>query len=174
MYTYDRHSLNKKHYKPADRQLLRAKPDRRSPKAVKAEAIVPGCPTRREQAATAFIPEGSGRPGYLAPATCKRGRREDGGGLPRSVRPRAPGWRGPADSVSTATSPPPGRPSGLRAAAAGARDQSRSSPRPQPAARPLPLRPSSPDSHPHGALVRGAPHAGSGRRPGPWATAPRH
>lgn len=43
----------------------------------------------------------------------------------------------------------------------------------EPAACPSP-RPSLPDSHPHRALVRGAPHAGGGRQPGPWASAPQN
>lgn len=148
------------------------KPGRRSPQAAKAEAIVPRVPTRRGRAATVFTPEGSGRPGDLAPRFRRPPANADGGGLPGSARPRAPGRRGPAASVSTATSPQPGRLSGLRTAAARARDHSRSSRRPQPAAHPQPHR-CSPDGHPHRALVRGAPHAGGGRQPGSWASAPQ-
>lgn len=173
MYTYDRHSLNKKHYKPAERQLLRAKPDRRSPRAVKAEAIVPGCPTRREQAATAFIPEGSGRPGYLAP--CSRrppanavgartagvspgasDRARQAGGDPLTQFPQPPAPRQAVPRVSAPRRPVPGTRAGPRRALS-----------PQPARCRC--------DRPHLTATRtelssGAPHmlaAGDSRAPGP-------
>lgn len=124
---------NKTHYNPAERQLLQAKPDRRSSKAVKAEAIVPGCRTQRERAATAFIPEGSGRPGYLAPRSRRppanavgartagvspaaSGRARQAGGDPLTQFPQPLAPRQAVPRVSAPRRPVPGTRAGPRRA----------------------------------------------------------
>lgn len=122
-------------------------------------------PTGHRSPRAGARPGGVSAPGDPAPRSRRPPANAAGVGT-AGLSPRASGRACQAGGDPLPQFPPPGRPSGPR-------HPSRSRPRPQPAALPPPPRPSSPDSHPHRALVRGAPHAGGGRRPGSGASAPR-
>ncbi|XP_048958229.1 basic salivary proline-rich protein 4-like isoform X1 [Canis lupus dingo] len=156
----------KSHHSAASRQLLRATGTaaRPSPRAAPPEAIVPRARGRRGRAPTASPREESGRRGDPAsrgrplPANAARPR---AAGSPRERRPA--GDPQPQRSQPPAASRPPPQGSASPQRPPATRGVL-SAPSARPPPPPPPPRPSSPDSHPHRALVRGAPHAG-GRRP---------
>lgn len=172
MYTYDRHSLNKKSTTAQHRGSSWAKPDRRSPQAAKAEAPVSRVPD----------PEGAGGDGShpreirapwgpgakQPPATCKRRRREDAGGLPGSAGRTRLAGRDLLPQFPLPPAPQPGRPSGLtpRRPAPGTRAGLRRAISPQPS-RHRRVRPHLTATRTE--LSSGVPHmlaAGDGRAPG--------
>lgn len=96
-HTYDRHSINnKKDTTVQQRQLLQAKPTRRSPKEAKPEAIVPQVPDPAGADCDCFFPWGvrtpKGTGATQPPTTCKRPRHEGGGASP-ATRARPAGTR---------------------------------------------------------------------------------
>lgn len=176
-YTYDRHSLNNKKTTTAQYGGSSSGPSRpgHRPRQPHLRRLFLGCETRRGRAPTAAPLRSLDTPGTRRRAAARYLQTPPGCGrqvLPGSTRPRTPAGRDPQPQFTQPPASRPPAPSDLRTAAVAAPDSSASFPRPQPAARPPPRR-SSPDSHPHRALVRGTPHAGGWRRQGPWASAPQ-